>query len=129
VTAQLTPGSARRTTLAGSGQRIAALQTGRASDPPVVLLPGYTGSKEDFAPILDPLAGAGFFVTAIDLPGQYESPGLPDAADYTPDRLAAAVIEVADELGGSVRLLGHSFGGLVARAAVIAAPNASSPSS
>jgi pimeloyl-ACP methyl ester carboxylesterase len=122
VTAQLTPGSARRTTLAGSGQRIAALQTGRASDPPVVLLPGYTGSKEDFAPILDPLAGAGFFVTAIDLPGQYESPGLPDAADYTPDRLAAAVIEVADELGGSVRLLGHSFGGLVARAAVIAAP-------
>jgi pimeloyl-ACP methyl ester carboxylesterase len=121
VTGQLATGSARRTTLDLPGQRIAALQAGSDADPPVVLVPGYTGSKEDFAPILDPLAESGFFVTAIDLPGQYESPGLPDATDYTPDRLAAAVVGVADELGGPVQLLGHSFGGLGARAAVIAA--------
>jgi pimeloyl-ACP methyl ester carboxylesterase len=121
VTAQLAIGSARRTTFELPGQRIAALQSGRPADPPVLLVPGYTGSKEDFAPILEPISDAGFLVTAIDLPGQYQSPGLPDASDYTPDRLAEWVTAVAEQLGERVRLLGHSFGGLVSRAAVIAA--------
>src|SRR5205085_64211 len=41
-----------------SGQ-VAALDTGPAGDPPTVLMvPGYTGSKEDFGPLLDPLAAA-----------------------------------------------------------------------
>ncbi|WP_375490687.1 alpha/beta fold hydrolase [uncultured Jatrophihabitans sp.] len=123
MTAQLSTGSARRTTFELVDQRIAALQTGDESAPPVLLVAGYTGSKEDFGPVLDPLAEAGYFVTAIDLPGQYESPGLPAAADYTPDRLAVAVLGVAAALGADVRLLGHSFGGLVSRAAVIAQPD------
>jgi pimeloyl-ACP methyl ester carboxylesterase len=122
VTAQLSTGSARRLTFELVGQRIAALQTGAPDAAPVLLLPGYTGSKEDFGPLLDLLADAGYLVTAIDLPGQYESPGLDSARDYRPDRLAAAVLGVAAELGAQVRLLGHSFGGLVARAAVIAQP-------
>jgi pimeloyl-ACP methyl ester carboxylesterase len=61
-------------------------------------------------------------VTAIDLPGQFESPGFPRPADYTPDRLGAVLRGVATRLGDEVRLLGHSFGGLVARAAVIGEP-------
>ncbi len=120
VVSQLDIGSARRVDLDLPGQRIAALRTGRDDGRPVLLLPGYTGSKEDFGPILDPLAEAGFLVTAIDLPGQYESPGRPAAADYAPDRLADVVRGVAARLGHPIRLLGHSFGGLVARAAVIA---------
>ena len=86
----------------------------------MLLLAGYTGSKEDFAPILRLVAGSGFLVTAIDLPGQYQSPGLADPSDHTPDALAPIVLEVAARLGGHVHLLGHSYGGLVARAAVIA---------
>lgn len=101
---------------------VAALRTGPADGAPVLLLPGYTGSKEDFAPLLAPLASAGFAVTAIDLPGQYQSPGPADPAAYAPDALAGTVTEVAGALGGSVHLLGHSFGGLVARAAVLADP-------
>jgi pimeloyl-ACP methyl ester carboxylesterase len=33
------------------------------------------------------------------------------------------VVEIAHQLGGRIRLLGHSFGGLVTRAAVIAEPS------
>jgi pimeloyl-ACP methyl ester carboxylesterase len=124
VASPLDIGSARSVRLELPGQRIAALQTGSAHQPGVLLLPGYTGSKEDFGPILDPLAAAGFFVTAIDLPGQLGSPGLARAADYTPDRLAEFARQVAGRLGPEIHLLGHSFGGLVARAAVIAEPAA-----
>jgi pimeloyl-ACP methyl ester carboxylesterase len=123
MTAQLAVGGQPVLLETSSGQ-IAALQSGEAGAPALLLLPGYTGSKEDFAPVLAPLAVAGFAVTAIDLPGQFESPGPADPNDYTPDGLGAIVREVAAGLGPKVHLLGHSFGGLVARAAVIAEPSA-----
>lgn len=92
--------------------------------PPVLFLPGYTGSKEDFLPVLPLLAAAGRRAVAMDLPGQYESPG-PDELDaYRPDALAATVLAVVAQLGERPHLVGHSYGGLVARAAVIAAPDA-----
>ena len=104
------------------GQPVAAVASGPEAAPPVLLVPGFTGSKEDFGPILDPLGAAGFRVTAIDLPGQFESPGPDDPAAYAPERLGAVVGAVAARLGAPVHLLGHSFGGLVARAAVLADP-------
>lgn len=88
-----------------------------------LLLPGYTGSKEDFAPLLDPLADAGFDTTAVDLPGQYESPGPDDESCYLPRPLGDLVAELVGKLaadGDRVLLLGHSYGGLVARGAVLA---------
>jgi pimeloyl-ACP methyl ester carboxylesterase len=83
----------------------------------VLLLPGFTGSKEDFAPLLDPLADAGYAVLALDLPGQYESDGPDDEAEYLPARLGAVVAGVLPSLGPlPVIVVGHSYGGLVARA-------------
>jgi pimeloyl-ACP methyl ester carboxylesterase len=41
--------------------------------PVVLLVPGYTGSKEDFLPLLRPLARAGFRAVAMDQRGQFES--------------------------------------------------------
>jgi pimeloyl-ACP methyl ester carboxylesterase len=123
VVSQLQIGTARRIDIELPGQRIAGLQAGSPDGRAVLLVPGYTGSKEDFGPILDPIADAGFYVTAIDLPGQLDSPGLINAADYLPDRLADYVRGVAARLGEQTLLLGHSFGGLVARAAVIAEPS------
>ncbi|MGI8759892.1 MAG: alpha/beta fold hydrolase [Jatrophihabitantaceae bacterium] len=122
--AQLELGSARHVTIDTASAAIAALRTGDEDAVPVLLVPGYTGSKEDFGPLLDPLAGLGYRPTAIDLPGQFESPGPGDCRCYTPDRLAATVLDVAACLGPRVHLLGHSFGGLVARAAAIAHPAA-----
>lgn len=95
-----------------------------AGDGPAVLfVPGYTGTKEDFALLLPLLADAGLRAVAMDLPGQYETPGPDDLAAYTPDALARSVLAVAAQLGRP-HLVGHSFGGLVSRAAVIAAPDA-----
>lgn len=84
----------------------------------VVLVPGWTGSKEDFAAILPLLAARGFQAVAIDQRGQHESPGIDDATAYTLEALAADLIAVAQSLGAPVHVVGHSFGGLVARSAV-----------
>lgn len=89
----------------------------------VLLVPGYTGSKEDFAPLLDPLAMAGFGALAVDLPGQHESSGPHHEQDYFPDQLGRIVATLVTELsagGDRVLLLGHSYGGLVARSSVLA---------
>jgi pimeloyl-ACP methyl ester carboxylesterase len=124
---QLGPTTAARATLTGAGHTLAALDAGPVEDgrATLLLLPGYTGSKEDFAPILDPLAAAGIRAIAVDLPGQFESPG-PDGEDpadeqfYRPSGLGPVVADLVTSLPAPVVLLGHSYGGLVARAAVVA---------
>ena len=127
IPSQLSPHGADRVDLQGRYGSLAALRR-RAVDatdpkPTALLLPGYTGSKEDFAPLLDPIAAAGFEAVAVDLPGQYESGGPDDEDAYQPAVLGSVIAEVVGKLaaeGGPVVLLGHSFGGLVARAAVLA---------
>lgn len=89
----------------------------------VLLLPGFTGSKEDFVALHAPLADAGYRTVAVDGRGQYESRGpVEDEAPYAQEELAKDVLAQAAALGTRVHLLGHSFGGLVARAAVLRDP-------
>jgi pimeloyl-ACP methyl ester carboxylesterase len=91
----------------------------------VLLVPGYTGSKEDFRSLMAPLAEAGHRAVALDQRGQFQSPGTDDPAAYTTTALGQDLLAVVEGLGGGpVHLLGHSFGGLVARAAVLARPAA-----
>jgi pimeloyl-ACP methyl ester carboxylesterase len=90
----------------------------------VLLVAGFTGSKEDFSPLLPLLAEAGWRVVAVDQRGQHESPGTDEQAAYSLERLGADLLAVVDALGAPVHLVGHSFGGLVSRAAVLQRPEA-----
>jgi pimeloyl-ACP methyl ester carboxylesterase len=91
---------------------------------PVLLVPGFTGSKEDFIAVLGPIAEAGHRLLTYDQRGQYESSGPDDPSTYDVATLAEDLLEVVAAFGGPVHLLGHSFGGLVSRAATIARPDA-----
>ncbi|MFF9083224.1 alpha/beta fold hydrolase [Streptomyces rubiginosohelvolus] len=87
-----------------------------------LLLPGYTGSKEDFVALLEPLTGAGYRVVAVDGRGQFESQGTDRQESYSQGELARDVLAQAAALGegpGQLHLLGHSLGGQIARAAVL----------
>jgi pimeloyl-ACP methyl ester carboxylesterase len=89
----------------------------------VVLIPGWTGSKEDFTPLLPLLAAAGLDVTTYDQRGQYETPGRP-GDDYSLAGYAADTAAVRDTSSFETSaLLGHSFGGLVAQHAAVADPS------
>src|SRR5438309_7269765 len=91
----------------------------------VVLVPGFTGSKEDFQHILVPLAQADLRAVAVDQRGQHESPGPNDPEAYTVEALSADLLGLLAALGdGSVHAIGHSFGGLVTRAAALKDPSA-----
>jgi pimeloyl-ACP methyl ester carboxylesterase len=124
---QLADHDAAHRTFAGGAGPLTALDTGgEAVRGTALLVAGYTGSKEDFAPLLAPLAEAGYRVVAIDQRGQYESPGPDDPSAYSVAELGADVVAVAGvlraESGEPLHLVGHSFGGLVSRAAVLADP-------
>jgi pimeloyl-ACP methyl ester carboxylesterase len=121
---QVSPHNATRTTLPGRYGPLNALRREVSADAPVALLvPGYTASKEDFVDLLEPIAAGGIEPIAIDLPGQYETDGPTDPALYLPAPLGAVVAEIVGKLaadGRPVLLLGHSYGGLVARAVALA---------
>ncbi|MGC5036698.1 alpha/beta fold hydrolase [Streptomyces sp. DT190] len=86
----------------------------------VLMLPGFTGSKEDFRLLHEPLAARGYRVVAVDGRGQHESGGpSDDESAYARPELARDVLAQAAALGGSVHLVGHSLGGQIARAAVL----------
>ncbi|MGQ4415164.1 alpha/beta fold hydrolase [Streptomyces sp. SAS_269] len=86
-----------------------------------LLLPGFTGSKEDFNPLHVPLAERGYRTVAVDGRGQFESDGPEhDESAYAQEELARDVLAQVAAVGTApVHLLGHSLGGQVSRAAVL----------
>ncbi|MFD9396798.1 alpha/beta hydrolase [Streptomyces sp. NPDC060000] len=116
------------------GARAYHLRTGRGEfavvDSPVpagvrprgvaLLMPGFTGSKEDFHRLHEPLAARGYRTVAVDGRGQNESDGpADDESAYAGEELARDALAQAAALGVPLHLVGHSLGGQIARAAVL----------
>ena len=99
-----------------NGERIVQLEAGRG--PTLVLLHGFTGSKENWLPLM-PLLTTRYRVVAPDLPGWGDS-ARREGADYgfaaQAERLAGWMTTLGEE---PVILIGHSMGGGIA--AVLAA--------
>jgi pimeloyl-ACP methyl ester carboxylesterase len=112
------PDGVRLATIRTSRGSFAALDAMPVSEvcerEPALLVPGYTGSKEDFIAILGLLADRSRRVIAIDMRGQYETPGPADDDGYSPAAFGADIAAVI-EATGAKHLLGHSYGGLMVR--------------
>ena len=85
--------------------------------PPLVLLHGGPGASHDYLlPYLLPLARTNRLVF-IDERGSGRSERLEDVKSYTVENMADDVEAVRKALGlGTVSVLGHSYGGVVAQA-------------
>jgi pimeloyl-ACP methyl ester carboxylesterase len=91
----------------------------------VLLTPGFTSSKETFYPIMGLLAERGYRTITFSQRGQPGSSGPATPDGYPLDVLGADILALLDGLGldsTPIHLLGHSFGGVVATAAVLAQP-------
>lgn len=108
--------SLQRVEVAGHRWSYALREADRPDAPTVVMLHGFTGSKENWYPLARQLRGR--YRTLIpDLPGWGDSERK-GGADYgylaQGERVAAFLEQVARQPGSEVVLLGHSMGGGIA---------------
>lgn len=107
---------------------LARISLGPVDGERVVLVPGVTGSKEDFILMMPLLAAAGYRVEAYDMAGQYESAAAgpenlsPPQRRYTLDLFVEDLDTVLDTGRAPAHVLGYSFAGTVAAVAAITRP-------
>jgi pimeloyl-ACP methyl ester carboxylesterase len=104
--------------------RLAFHALGDATDrPPLVLLHGFTGHRDDFVGVMPALARERR-VIAPDLRGHGDSASRPGQGGFSLDQLAQDLTALLDALGiARIDLLGHSVGGLVAQRFALAHPD------
>jgi pimeloyl-ACP methyl ester carboxylesterase len=94
--------------------RISALETGKAEAPLVLGLHGWSqrNSRHTWAPLMPPLAEAGFHVVSVDMPGWGQSPPLSDRLLERRDA-QNVILSIMTALGSQrdAVLLGKSWGG------------------
>ncbi|MEZ0066123.1 pimeloyl-ACP methyl ester carboxylesterase [Streptacidiphilus sp. MAP12-20] len=124
--------STRLRTARGEFAALHAVPQARPATALALLVPGFTGSKEDFIALLEPLAEDGYEVVAIDQRGQYETGGPENVDAYALEELGLDLLAVTAELreraaGRPLHLVAHSFGGYVARVAALRASGPALP--
>lgn len=122
----LLTGPSAPTLVDGSLAISAVSAPGAAGRSRALLVPGYTGSKEDYSTVLPFLGEAGWDVLAYSQRGQGGSAAPAGLGAYGMSDFVGDLIAVAEAWAGTsgrVHLVGHSFGGIVARAAVVKRPD------
>ncbi|MDZ4045822.1 MAG: alpha/beta hydrolase [Rhodoglobus sp.] len=103
--------------------RLAMISAGDPAAPRVLLVPGVTGSKEDFILMMPLLVAAGYRVESFDMAGQYESGAAgpenlePPRRRYDHDLFVDDLVSVLEAAHGPVHVLGYSFAGTVSQLA------------
>ncbi len=101
------------------GARLTIRRSG--AGPPVVLVHGLTGNRDDWGPVARRLIADGFEAIAVELRGHGDSSRGRDG--YGPRRLAADLAQVLSALDlRDVILVGHSMGGMAAMTLVLEHP-------
>ncbi|MCS0499909.1 lysophospholipase [Protaetiibacter sp. 10F1B-8-1] len=117
---------------AGAG-RLTALRSPAHGSPRglILLMPGYTASKEEFFAMAPALAQMGWETWAYSHRGQADSSAPRGVEEYRLERFVADALDVVTELRergreagvpGRPHLVGHSFGGVVAMATAAESP-------
>ncbi|WP_232496954.1 alpha/beta fold hydrolase [Agromyces humatus] len=125
---RLPPGTERSWFDAPSG-RLAHIALGPTDGHRIVLVPGATGSKEDFVLMFPLFAAAGFRVESYDLAGQYESADAgpwnldPPRTHYDERLFLDDLLAVLDDGAGRAHVLGYSFAGTLAELALLERPD------
>ena len=91
----------------------------------VLVSPGFTGSKADFSSFLPMVQDAGYTALAYSQRGQADSAAPKRTREYRIENYVEDALAVARAYGAEdvpVHLVGHSFGGIIARATAIADP-------
>lgn len=123
----LPPGTERDEVAAPSGS-LARISLGPVDGERVLLVPGVTGSKEDFLLMMPLFAAAGYRVEAYDMAGQYESAAAgPERLDppqhrYTLELFTDDLLAVLATGPTPTHVLGYSFAGTVAGSVAVRYP-------
>jgi pimeloyl-ACP methyl ester carboxylesterase len=100
--------------LPANGFAFAGFSVGPATGRTVLLLHGFPQTSESWTEVAMRLADAGLRAVAIDQRGYSPGARPSSVAEYAMPNLIADVLAVIDELGGTVDLVGHDWGGVVA---------------
>ncbi|MGA7206101.1 MAG: alpha/beta hydrolase [Specibacter sp.] len=109
-----------RTEFPAPSGALAMIALGNPDAPAVVLVPGATGSKEDFVLMMPILAAAGYYTISFDMAGQYESAGAgpenlnPPRRSYDHALFVEDLLAVLRHVGRPAHVVGYSFAGTVA---------------
>jgi len=107
---------------------LAGYAAGNPSHPRMLLVPGVTGSKEDFALMTPLLVRAGYRVESFDLAGQYQSHEAgpeqlnPPRKQYDHELFVDDLVAVLRTGRTPAHVLGYSFAGTVAQLVAVRHP-------
>lgn len=116
------PAGTRHSSFAAPSGVLAVASLGDPQHPRVVLIPGATGSKEDFVLLAPLLVDAGYFVQSYDLAGQYQSAAAGQGRPYDYELFVVDLIRFLESATVPVHVLGYSFAGIVAQLAFARRP-------